>query len=289
MLKLLGFNLKNTSKILPSHYTLYKLGKSYKLIIFKRPVRPGGFEKEEEFRHEEIEEIKKELRGQKSFNRLYESISRTKRNVKELALCNEFDYFITLTLNKDKQDRYNLEEYSKQLSQWIRNLRNRSYQSDIQYLLIPEEHKDGAWHIHGLIKGIPREQLKLFTVDDDIPQRMKALIKNGRILYNWLDYFDRFGFNSLEVIEDERKISSYITKYIGKCITTEREGQKKLYYSSRNLKRRELIKQGSIKIYDQTPDKFDRIPFESLNPYDTESCLIYDLNEKQLTEIIHSL
>lgn len=189
----------------------------------------------------EINKLIEELRGEKLDN----NISRAKSKIFEYALCNEFDYFITLTLDKSKYDRYNLDKFIKDLGQVIRNRRKKG--EDIQYLLIPEKHKNGAWHLHGLIKGIKDSSLKIFTLDDNIPKHMKKLIKKGRKLYNWTSYYHRFGFCSLEKIHNNIHCAKYITKYITKDIKrNQTELNKKLYYNSRGLKKSTKIIDGEI-------------------------------------------
>ena len=63
------------------------------------------------------------------------SIRRTKSAIKELVLCNDWEYFITLTLDQKKYDRYNLKKFNKDLSQYIRDLRKK-YEIDIKYLMM---------------------------------------------------------------------------------------------------------------------------------------------------------
>ena len=91
--------------------------------------------------------------------KLEESIIRTRSRIYELAICNEWDFFVTLTLDKSKYDRMDLKKYRKDLAQFIRDY-NKKYKINIKYLLIPEMHKDGAWHMHGLIIGLPIEHLE---------------------------------------------------------------------------------------------------------------------------------
>ena len=101
-----------------------------------------------------------------------------------------------LTLDKNKMDRY-LDEFIRKIRVYIRNNR-RLKGSKIQYLLIPEQHKDGAYHMHGLIKGINPEELVKFKLEDNIPMMIKALIQ-CRVIYNW--YNKKIGWVTLEKIK----------------------------------------------------------------------------------------
>lgn len=83
--------------------------------------------------------------------KLPENVRRAKSKVFELALCNDFTYFCTLTFSPEKvKDRYDLEGCMKAFCKWLNNYNCRKASSAIQYLLIPEPHQDGAWHLHGL-------------------------------------------------------------------------------------------------------------------------------------------
>jgi hypothetical protein len=197
----------------------------YKITEFKTPFFMPG---REDYRSSENRNINEE--------KLDNNISRAKSMIFEYAACNEFDYFVTFTLSKDKHDRYDLTGFIKKLGQDIRDLRKRKG-IDIKYLLIPEPHKDGAWHMHGLIKGIPLEQLELFTLEDKLPNRLLDMIKKGRKIYNWPLYSEKYGFCTLEKVRSQIAISKYITKYISKALRVElsREKEKKLYYNTKGL------------------------------------------------------
>lgn len=73
---------------------------------------------------------------------------RAKARIFDLALCNyDFKYFVTWTLSADKCDRYDYKAIVRNLGQW---LDNRVRRSGLKYLIVPELHKDGAVHFHGL-------------------------------------------------------------------------------------------------------------------------------------------
>ena len=141
------------------------------------------------------------------------SLSRTKRNIKELALCNNFQYFATITINSRNCDRYSLIETQKILRKYLKKIKRNN--NDFKYLFITEKHKDGAFHFHGLVANIP-------------------------LYINNYGYFsctilDNIGFNSFSKIIDYNKCCNYITKYITKdCIRNEHN---QIYISSRGLKK----------------------------------------------------
>lgn len=195
-------------------------GKLYRLDVMKNKVIRPGFDEERE--------IFRRHKGTVNTEKLDNNLARTKGKIFEYAICNDFHYFVTLTLDPAKYDRYDLKKYIKDLGQFIRDYRKK-YKCDIQYLLIPEQHKDGAWHMHGLIKGIPMEHLKL----------------NEYEFIDWEHYSNKFGYISLDIIKDVFRCAKYITKYVSKDLKY-REVNSKAYYSSRGLKGAETMKKGSL-------------------------------------------
>lgn len=225
--------MRSKSKYLYNYYSIKKYYDNYyRLTVFKVRIKNAGFE---------LESPKYKSENNNEFEgKLDNNIIRARSKVFEYALCNDFEYFVTLTLDKTKMDRYSLDDFIKKLGQFIRNYRKK-YGVNIQYLLIPEKHKDGAWHMHGLIKGIPEAHL--------------TLNKNG--YKDWEAYSKRFGYISIDEIKNKEAISRYITKYISKSFygggVTEKN--KKMYYASRGLKKAERIKEGTY--YASNNDDFD--------------------------------
>ena len=144
------------------------------------------------------------------------SLSRTRRNIRELALCNDFEYFCTITVNCSKCDRYSLDEVQDNLRKCLRNIRISS--NNFKYLIITEKHKDGAFHFHGLMSGVSDLYVNQFG-------------------YLSCSKLDVLGFNSFSKIESLEKVSNYILKYISKdCV---KNSKNQVYISSRGLKKAE--------------------------------------------------
>lgn len=203
----------------------------YKLSVC-RSLRVKGVEVERE----------RAKRGINS-SKLENNISRAKSKVKEYALCNDFKYFVTLTIDKEKYNRYDLKKYYKDLGKFLNNY-GTNHNTKVQYLLIPEEHEDGAWHMHGLITGI---------LD-------KHLIENDNAYMEWVQYAKKFGYMSLGIIKDQDKVSSYITKYITKNLSKSiNELNAHMYYCSKGLKVAEEIKRGTLSA--------NNIPYDFENDY----------------------
>ena len=171
------------------------------------------------------------VRGSVNDEKLLESISRAKNKIHEYGLCNNWDYFVTLTIDANKFDRYDLKSFYKIFSQWLRNYQKK-HNLKIDYILIPEQHKDAAWHMHGFISGLPLDHLTV----------------NQYGYYDWDAYRNKFGYISFDnKIRDKEKISSYLLKYVGKGFGVNiKELNAKLYYCSKGLKTAEIIKKGTI-------------------------------------------
>lgn len=224
--------------------TLKKYREGYYRITLHKTIRRAGYEAIEGEADGSGDPRKKNAGYHDC--KLEASISRTRSAIFELALCNDWEWFVTLTLNPEWYDRKNLEEYKKKLSTWIKNY-NRLHQTNIKYLLIPENHKDGSWHMHGLLMGLPVEHLKEFTLEEKLPIKMVIELLRGKKLYNWEAYAKAFGYISVSEIKDIEHVSKYITKYITKDLAKTRiEVNAHFYYGSKGLKRAETLYQGKL-------------------------------------------
>ncbi len=164
-------------------------------------------------------------------HKLDSSYSRAKSVVLQLALCNEWDYFFTGTLNGAIRDRYALFPFVNELMQWLRDLRKQGM--PIRCLFVYETHKDGAWHIHGMLSGLPDSELCPF-----VPGIHPQPLVDGGFL-NWPRYSKRFGFCSLGRLRDRIGAAFYITKYVSKDLAEHGNSRKgaHLYTASRPLRR----------------------------------------------------
>jgi hypothetical protein len=185
-----------------------------------------------------------------SDKRFSQSLSRSRARIFELALCNEFQYFCTFTQDQTKRERFNLSEFRKDFAQMVRNLnKTRDNNSKIKYLLIPEQHKDGAWHMHGLLMGLNSTDLREFSLKEKLPQNIRKTLKSGKKVYNWEKYSKNFGFFTCTEIENKTACGKYITKYVTKDLqSTARENGEHLFFASQGLKGREVIAKNCLDI-----------------------------------------
>ena len=210
---------------------VYRYGAQVRVIYFKRQTALAGYEDGSKKEHMFAE-------NQPEDGRYEENIIRARSKILELALCNHWDVFVTLTLDPLKYDRYSLPAWRKDLSQWIRDQRKRTGHN-LRYLLIPEQHQDGAWHMHGLMADIPPGEI----------------VRNGNGYADWPRYRRKFGYISIDGIKNAVAVSRYITKYIRKGTeetATALDAGQHLYYHSRGLQGRELILEGEVR----APDNF---------------------------------
>lgn len=164
-------------------------------------------------------------------SKLAASYSRARSVVLQLALCNQWQYFFTGTLDKAKYNRFELFPFISDFTQWVRDLRKKGI--PIRYMIVPEKHENGAWHIHGLLAGIPDSELSAF-VPGIHPQK---LIDGGFL--NWGRFAQKFGFCSLGKVRDNIGVSFYLTKYITKDVVERGNSGLRchLYYASHGLAR----------------------------------------------------
>lgn len=143
------------------------------------------------------------------------SLSRTKNHIKELVLCNDFDYFMTWTIDSQNNDRFNLQKSQEQMKKLMHRYKRKN--KDFKFLFITEKHESGAFHFHGVVSGLLESDL--YTNE------------NG---YLSSKLFDTLGFHSISKIKDLNKVGNYITKYITKeCVRNE---DNQIYFRSRGLK-----------------------------------------------------
>lgn len=182
-----------------------------KLFIPSQPITKGGGTQGSKGRrvNPTIEE------QEESFER---SIGRTKQKIREYVLCNKFNQFVTFTF---KDNRYDDDEKFVQMQTWFQNQRKR--QGVFDYILVPEKHKDGAYHFHALFK-------------DYTGKILSKKLKNGVIAYSLGSY--KLGISDVRYIKSDKRTRASTAKYLSKYITKDMPllFSKKRYWCSRSLK-----------------------------------------------------
>lgn len=258
------YSTPEQSKTLTDRWSVYKYGNTLKIVYIKslrnpkypkkppaklpalvygcKPYRPTARLKTIQEAIIDCKRAKQAEQARKN-TRLDNNISRTRARIFELAACNEFQYFCTFTQDKEKRDRFDLAEFRKDFTQLVRNInRGRADSDKIKYLLIPEKHKNGAWHMHGLLKGLTDKDLRAFKLSENIPKRLKDLIRNGTPVYDWTRYRRAFGYFTCTEIANSEAVSRYITKYVSKDLQSGViESGQHLFFASQGLKSRDVI------------------------------------------------
>lgn len=152
------------------------------------------------------------------------NIARAKRRargmLRDYARSNEFKYFVTLTLDGSKVDRYDLAEVVRIMRTW---LDNRVRRKGLLYVLVPELHKDGAVHFHGFFNdALPVVDSGTITLHGGKPrkprsarQRAAWLREGGHVVYNLPDW--TLGYTTAIELYGERDAAiAYVCKYISK-------------------------------------------------------------------------
>lgn len=195
-------------------FTVKQYGEHNVRITYCQSLREKGWE----------DERQRTKKGTVNEEKLSNNLSRAKQTVREYALCNPWDYWCTFTIDPQKYDRYNLDKYFRDFAKFLNNYNSYKCPQEykVKYLFVPEQHEDGAWHMHGFIKGIKPQDL--------------YINQNGYL--SWKQYDRKFGFISMDKIKDQERASSYILKYMtkdkDKNVT---ELHRHSYYCSQGLER----------------------------------------------------
>ena len=135
-----------------------------------------------------------------------DSVKRAIDKAFEIGLANNFQYFVTLTLDKQKIDRYDTEIIYPKLKNWLSNMVSRK---NMDYIVFPEYHKqelghdEQAIHFHGLVNA---DSLDLV----DSGKRTEA----GQVIYNLRGW--KYGFSTVIKLDGRSAVVRYVTKYITK-------------------------------------------------------------------------
>lgn len=196
-------------------------------VFGKRP------KKEAKYAHlDEKTDLEKQLEAQRI------SLSRTIQKVYDYAKSNKWDYFTTFTFNPDKVNSFDYDECVDALYEFTHRMSNYSRN---RWIIVPELHKSGAYHFHGLVRG----ELKL-TRATNAHTGQPLRDNKGRAIYNIGNY--RWGYTTATKVGDNDRVANYLVKYFTKQQRLDRgqdqetrrvdliipEGRKR-YWASRNL------------------------------------------------------
>ncbi len=209
----LGYNVKK-----------YHYAHGTQVRIYSKPLVRGKIIETKEVIEREIEELTINQLENKAKKSKESSMNRTIQSIYGIARANTWDYFLTLTFDPHKIDSTDYDLVTKKATIWLNNLKKRKA-FDMQYILVPELHKDGKkWHVHGLLAQCD----ELTFVDS------KRVDNLGKIVYNLENW--KYGFSTVTRIVHSVKASSYIVKYINKDLCAMSKGKRR-YWASKNCLR----------------------------------------------------
>lgn len=184
---------------------------------------------------------------------LERSARRARSKLRDLALANLecWNCFVTLTLDREKVDRYDMQAITRKLNNW---LSNEVARRGLIYALVPERHKDGAIHFHGFFGGLQAGDMVpsgTWTRDGwGKPRRPRTAQERREWQEHPETYHEVFnlprwplGFTTAIKLYGSRMAAvAYVLKYVGK----QQQGQEpekiggRWYYSGGALRRPEV-------------------------------------------------
>lgn len=137
----------------------------------------------------------------------YVSVNRSKNKIFYYSRSNNWDngYFCTLTINPDKYDSYDYKVVSDLIRKFTRSI--REYDNKAFGLFVPELHKSGRFHLHGLIGGIDLEKEGFIKYSGHNFNDLK--------IYNFVKSW-KYGFSNVTKVQNSQAVEKYVTKYTTK-------------------------------------------------------------------------
>ena len=180
-------------------------GHCYEYIIFNRTVfNPEGLEVADDWGERVFApsaDVGREANSERDTDDARRARRRALRTLTDhVQATPDLNCFVTLTLDGGKVDRYDYQAIIRKYNAFLSNTVQRR---GLKYVLVPELHKDGAIHFHGLTNDVWR------TTDSGLKSR------SGGAIMNIDDY--KYGYSTLVRIDENREaVCRYVTKYITK-------------------------------------------------------------------------
>lgn len=221
------------------------------------------------------------IKGKPLGERSPQSISRTKRNVRDIVACNDFDLAVTLEINPRKVPISKQEDTIQEIIEFLKSIKRTH--KDFCWLLIPEKYPSGKrLHLHGLLKNFPTGLLQQFQKRKGRkPKYVHQLWKNHWNVYTIPTYNERFGYSMVTAyklsstdvkIVEKDYWETYITKGLMETAKIRPAG-KRLVYVSQGLDRPKVVEKGTVSTQDEK--KIAKIANKSYRHTDKDTGRIY--------------
>lgn len=162
-----------------------------------------------------------------SYKNLYNSKCKLIDLVYHNSMIQPWEYFVTLTFDPKEVDSLDYHEVSEALAKWTDNMKHQN--PSMAYILVPELHKSGRIHWHGVFRNVPNWKLEAARSANT----NRLIYKNGAQIFNLTNY--KYGHTTVSKIKNQEAVSVYCSKYMTKDMID--LAYKKRYWSSRNLER----------------------------------------------------
>lgn len=188
-------------------------GEIYQDMVFDYPI---------------IEKGKKgPLKRKEGHSSFYDQAENEKRALRRAKTC-VTDYvktnvdlsnFVTYTLDSEKINRYNEKEIYKKMRNW---LSDRVKRKGLKYVLVPEMHKDGAWHFHGFTNlaldwsygFYLNKEIKSLKQRDNGIKYITSYVKKDMVKFNGRRYLHSRNLEKPEKVYDNVDFDSFDGKIL---------------------------------------------------------------------------
>jgi|LGOV01.1.fsa_nt_gb hypothetical protein len=186
------------------------------------------------------------------FKNIVRAMRRSRQELQDTAESNIFNWFITLTFDKNKvggnEARLN-EKVTKDLYiKWRRMIKQKF--PSAYYITVPEYHKKGGLHFHILMGGVTAKDLQLQHTDlvcchwarkkvmskaqyELEKDKHTLMVTDGLTIYNVSGW--KLGWSTVTRIASQEATTYYVTKYLTKGGIDIRFHNQKRFYTSHNI------------------------------------------------------
>ena len=259
--------MKVSGKILPG---------SVRVSVMAEGQRPRKTKR----KREKATPVNAEIQAAVEKERHAQSIARAKRNIEDIAQCNQWDWFTTFTVAPDCRElaKYNGDTAGLCIK-CLRSIKNKYKATDMKWLLVPEppeaseSKEENPLHVHGLLANVPPQAVHEWKIGEKgCPHSAKAIVMNGRKAAEIPAYSRKYGYNLLESITDLRKLLRYLLKSLDRAQEYRQKGQH-LYYASRNVGRPQKLK--AVPCTQAMQDKIEALAVDSYRHKQKDGKVVY--------------